>query len=205
MARGAGAGPGERRRVREQKRTLRKEMRARLAAIPPAARADLSRSAMELLRARPEWGQARTVLGFLSTPDELDVRPAIHQALESGKNVGLPRYQPARDAYGAAEYRGEVLPPGRFGIPEPAARAPDLPLNRLDFVLVPGVAFDGFGGRLGRGKGFYDRLLAEIGGLKCGVAFDEQIVGQLPSEPHDIAMDFILTPTRWIAIRRSAD
>jgi 5-formyltetrahydrofolate cyclo-ligase len=65
-------------------------------------------------------------------------------------------------------------------------------------VLVPGVAFDLRGRRLGRGKGFYDRLLADAGGLKCGVAFDEQIVTEIPVEPHDVSVDCILTPTRWI-------
>ncbi|HLP77584.1 MAG TPA: 5-formyltetrahydrofolate cyclo-ligase, partial [Candidatus Paceibacterota bacterium] len=71
-------------------------------------------------------------------------------------------------------------------------------LNQLDLVLVPGVAFDACGRRLGRGKGFYDRLLADTRGIKCGVAFDEQIVTGIPVEPHDVLVDCILTPTRWI-------
>jgi 5-formyltetrahydrofolate cyclo-ligase len=65
-------------------------------------------------------------------------------------------------------------------------------------VLVPGVAFDSHGRRLGRGKGFYDQLLAFVRGTKCGVAFDEQIVPEIPIEPHDVRLNCILTPTRWI-------
>jgi 5-formyltetrahydrofolate cyclo-ligase len=76
-----------------------------------------------------------------------------------------------------------------------------VPLNQLDFLLVPGVAFDRSGRRLGRGKGFYDRLLAGVTGMKCGVAWDEQIVHELPAEPHDIAMDLMLTPSRWADCR----
>jgi 5-formyltetrahydrofolate cyclo-ligase len=67
-------------------------------------------------------------------------------------------------------------------------------------ILVPGVAFDLQGNRLGRGKGFYDRLLAEIRGVKCGVAFEEQIVDEIPVGSHDAAMDFIVTPSRVITI-----
>jgi 5-formyltetrahydrofolate cyclo-ligase len=65
-------------------------------------------------------------------------------------------------------------------------------------ALVPGVAFDVRGGRLGRGRGFYDRLLAGVSGAKCGVAFDEQIVDAVPAGPLDIRLNCILTPTRWI-------
>jgi 5-formyltetrahydrofolate cyclo-ligase len=66
--------------------------------------------------------------------------------------------------------------------------------------LVPGVAFDLHGRRLGRGKGFYDRLLADVRGKTCGVAFDEQIVREVPVEPHDSDVNCILTPTRWIEL-----
>ena len=87
---------------------------------------------------------------------------------------------------------------GKFGIREPSPRCPEVPLNQLDFVLVPGVAFDVYGRRLGRGKGYYDRLLAQVGGKTCGVAFDEQIVGEVPVGPLDIVLNCILTPERWV-------
>jgi 5-formyltetrahydrofolate cyclo-ligase len=75
-----------------------------------------------------------------------------------------------------------------------------MPLKRLDLALAPGLGFDESGRRLGRGQGYYDRLLAEIIGAKCGVAFDEQVVGQLPAQEHDVSMNFILTPTRWLEV-----
>ena len=65
-------------------------------------------------------------------------------------------------------------------------------------ILVPGVAFDLHGRRLGRGKGFYDQLLAGVRGTTCGVAFDVQVVRELPQEPHDARVNCILTPTRWL-------
>jgi len=89
---------------------------------------------------------------------------------------------------------------GRFGIREPGEWCGEIELNRLDFTLVPGVAFDLQGRRLGRGKGFYDRMLAAVRGTTCGVAFDEQIVGEVPVEPHDTRVNCILTPTRWFEL-----
>jgi 5-formyltetrahydrofolate cyclo-ligase len=70
----------------------------------------------------------------------------------------------------------------------------------LDLVLAPGVAFDLQGHRLGRGKGFYDRLLADVRGVKCGVAFDEQIVDAVPVGPLDVGVDCLVTPTRWLEV-----
>ena len=78
---------------------------------------------------------------------------------------------------------------------------PVVPLNRLDLALVPGLGFDARGHRLGRGKGHYDRLLAGFGGRKIGVAFDFQIMAEVPCEAHDIVLDDIVTPARWIAAK----
>ncbi len=89
---------------------------------------------------------------------------------------------------------------GRFGIREPVDRCTHLGLNRLDLILVPGVAFDLNGRRVGRGKGYYDRLLRLASGRKCGVGFDEQLVSEVPVEAHDILLNCILTPTRWLEL-----
>jgi 5-formyltetrahydrofolate cyclo-ligase len=86
---------------------------------------------------------------------------------------------------------------GKFGVREPVASCEKIVLKHLDLILVPGLAFGLDGHRLGRGKGFYDRLLAVLHGPACGVAFDEQIVSVLPVEPHDLRLNCILTPTRW--------
>jgi 5-formyltetrahydrofolate cyclo-ligase len=187
--------------IAEEKRRLRALVKSRLAGVTPESRARSATDLIALLLLRPEWKRARTVMGYLSLADELDVSPVLSDALAHAKKVALPRYLPARGVYGAAEFRGEGLIPKQFGIREPSMDAPEVPLKQLDFVLVPGVAFDRSGKRLGRGKGFYDRLLAEVSGAKCGVALDDQILDQLPFEPHDIIMDFIVTPTRWIDVR----
>jgi 5-formyltetrahydrofolate cyclo-ligase len=75
-------------------------------------------------------------------------------------------------------------------------------LDQFDLVLVPGMAFDSSGNRLGRGQGFYDRLLAETSGVKCGVGYDFQLLEKIPAEPHDAKVDFILTPTRCLKSKK---
>jgi len=187
--------------VCEQKRELRRRVRTRMGAIPAEDRIDLARRAIVQLLKRPEWIEAKSILAYLPMADELDSRSAIEEALRHGKTVAVPSYCPADGIYRAAVISElERLRPGHFGVFEPEPDSPLIPLKRLDFVLVPGVAFAPNGYRLGRGKGFYDRLLADVTGVKCGVALDEQIVPILPVEPHDIAMDFILTPSRWLRV-----
>jgi 5-formyltetrahydrofolate cyclo-ligase len=82
---------------------------------------------------------------------------------------------------------------GKFGNLEPKANAPKAPFES-DFIVVPGLAFDPSGGRLGRGAGYYDRLLTKFQGVRIGVCFTELLVERVPCEDHDIRMDFVVTP-----------
>ena len=93
----------------------------------------------------------------------------------------------------------QFLHPGVFGIPEPPLMALQKDLPPLDLILVPGLAFDCRGGRLGWGKAYYDRFLsaAEVG-LRVGACHECQIVDQVPLDRHDIRMDYLLTPKRWL-------
>jgi len=146
------------------------------------------------------WQAAKTLLLFAPLPTEPDVWPLLQRALSEAKIVALPGFDANADHYVARRVSNpkvEIVK-GKFGIREVVDRSPEISLKQLDLTLVPGVAFDARGGRLGRGKGYYDRLLAEAGGTKCGIAFDEQLVEAVPLDPHDIRLNCILTPTRWI-------
>ena len=145
-------------------------------------------------------GSARAVLHFFPIASEPDISPLLADALVAGKLLALPRFNAAANAYEAVRVFDPVreLATGPFQVREPVAACPVVALNRLDLALVPGLGFDARGHRLGRGKGHYDRLLAGFTGMKIGVAFDFQIVAEVPREPHDIALDAIVTPTRWI-------
>lgn len=194
--------------IREVKAQLRRQLKARGKTSQADDRAAASRAALDRLLARSEWQAARTVMCFAPLPDELDLWPLAARALAEGRRLALPRFDPAVGAYEAAHVEDleRDVAVGAFGIREPLATRPRIPLNQLDFVLVPGLGFACDGRRLGRGKGYYDRLLASIHGTACGVAMDWQVLDFIPAEPHDKRVDCILTPTRWLAVaRRFAD
>ena len=181
-----------------QKALLRKQIRDALQKISPAARTTLSVQIRDRLKEQAIWKNAGAVLFFAPLPDELDLWPLLEEALAAGKIAALPRFNPAAKSYIACRVqnlRSEIVT-GEFGIRAPAARCAGIPLDRLDLILVPGVAFDWHGHRLGRGRGFYDRLLTDVRGVKCGITFDEQMVNDVPAGPPDVRMNFILTPTR---------
>lgn len=184
------------------KQALRRQISARLKGMSADARAAASAQACALLERQSLWHSARSILFFAPLPGELDVWPLLPDALAAGKTVALPRFDAATRTYCACriEDLAADLTAGQFGIREPAPHCAANLLNSLDFILVPGIAFDPHGRRLGRGKGFYDSMLAAVRGLTCGIAFDEQLVTEVPVEPHDIHLDCILTPSRWLQL-----
>lgn len=190
----------------ETKAALRQQVYARIHAMSAEARAAGSAKIRQKLEAEPAWQKAQSILLYASLPHEVDTWPLLTAALAAGKRVALPRYDPARKAYFACEIRDLSLDlrRGQLGIQEPALHCAEMSANPLDFILVPGVAFDLDGRRLGHGKGFYDRLLAAVRGYRCGVGFDEQIVETVPLAPHDVVLDCILTPSRWARVIRRA-
>jgi 5-formyltetrahydrofolate cyclo-ligase len=181
------------------KAALRAEMRAKLREISQAERDAASIQACALLKQQAIWQNANSILFYAPMPDELDVWPLVAEARAAGKSVLLPRFDPEQNSYVACHIHDldKDIRIGQFDIREANSSCAINSLKRLDLILVPGIAFDLSGRRLGRGKGFYDQLLAKVAGLTCGVAFDQQIVGRIPVESHDIRLSCILTPTRW--------
>ena len=153
-----------------------------------------------MLAEQAPWRNAKTILFFAPLPGELDVWPLLSVALDAGKSVALPLFDRHLKHYTACKIQNPEtdLHTGHFGIREPNTYCARLSSSRVDLILVPGMAFDMKGHRLGRGKGYYDQLLAVIGGKRCGVAFEEQLVPEIPIEPHDARMDYLLMPTRWV-------
>ena len=181
------------------KAELRMKLRAESQPFSGVDRAAASAQICQQLKEQAVWKRARSILFYSPLPDEPDIQPLFGDALTAGKAAALPRYSAPDGKYEACQIRdlAHDLQAGAFGIPEPRRACPIFDLKKLDLVLVPGVGFALNGSRLGRGKGFYDRLLAEIAGIKCGVAFDWQLTVEIPVESHDICLDCILTPTRW--------
>jgi 5-formyltetrahydrofolate cyclo-ligase len=184
--------------VDDPKAALRRDLRRAVAAITPEEHAEFSALICQRLRELPRWRDAATILAFCPLADEPNLEPLITEAFAAGRRLAFPRFDAITGGYEVCLARSwDELAPGRFGVLEPAACCPRLMVNQLDFALVPGIGFSLVGDRLGRGKGYYDRLLAGIPGFRCGVAFDCQLVTSLPVEPHDVRLNGILTPTRW--------
>jgi len=188
------------------KDTLRRELRFE-SERHRAEEAAASRQLVLRLKEEPLWKASQCFLFFSALPGEPDLSSLVSEVLKDGKTVAFPRYVAATESYAACQIANptEDLAPGRYGIFEPRASCAELPLNKLDFLLVPGVGFDLSGARLGRGKGYFDRLLVRASGVRCGVAFDWQVLPELPTEPHDVRVDCLITPTHWRSFRTSAN
>jgi 5-formyltetrahydrofolate cyclo-ligase len=180
------------------KNELRSRMRAALADVSPIVRLAASIELGERLQA--QMPSAHAILFYAPLPDELDVWPVLELSLALGTTCALPFFDAEKKTYGARVLGNLAtdIVTGKFGVREPAASCAEIPLNQFDLVLVPGMAFDLKGHRLGRGQGFYDRLLPEASGVKCGICYDGQLLENLPAEPHDAKVNFILTPSRCV-------
>jgi 5-formyltetrahydrofolate cyclo-ligase len=181
------------------KAQLRRTLREQASRFSPVERVDASARICQRLTEQEVWKRAQSVLFYFPMSDEPDIHCLFAAALAGGKATAFPRYSAANQHYLAGQVHDleRDLRPGSFGIPEPTVDCPIFDLKKLDLVLVPGVGFALNGFRLGRGKGYYDRLLAEIAGFKCGLAFEWQLAVEIPAESHDICLDCILTPTHW--------
>lgn len=182
--------------VVEEKVWLRGVMRERLRSMGTEEWVVAAVAVDERIGSVPEWQGAEWVGAYAAMPGELDVTLVVERALREGRRLAMPGWDAGRGEYGFREVvdPGRDLVVGRFGIREPSKGCAWVDARRLDFVLVPGIAFDVRGGRLGRGKGFYDRLLAGTAGVTSGVGADVQCVASVPMESHDVRMNLVTVP-----------
>jgi 5-formyltetrahydrofolate cyclo-ligase len=157
----------------------------------------------DLLAAHPAYKAAHTVMFYVSFGSEVATILPIKRALAEGKTVAVPLVREREGVLVASKLLDPAkdLAPGAYGIFEPMARAVrPLPPESLDLVVVPGVAFDAHGHRIGYGRGYYDRFLAGIGRKAITVAFayESQIHDHVPSQEHDCHVQVILTEERVI-------
>ena len=157
----------------------------------------------EALLALPELAEAHVVLGYGATPEELDPALALAELTALGVTIAYPRIEAPGVLGIHTVLDPSELVSGPFGLREPSADAPRIDPAEVDAVIVPGVAFDEHGRRLGYGGGYYDRLLPLLRPdcARIGLAFDEQLLPQIPAEEHDEHVDLVVTPTRVIRAR----
>ena len=143
---------------------------------------------------RPLLAEAQTIMAYYSLPDEVNTHALIDELVAEGKTVLLPKVTGA-DTMELHRYTGRAdLQEGAYHILEPVGE-PFTDLSAIDLILVPGLAFDAAGHRLGRGRGYYDRFLHSKNRpycVKIGVCFDFQKVDEVPVDAHDIAMDKVV-------------
>lgn len=179
-----GSGPPAPRGGPPEKRALRRRMRAWRRDRSPAETAAASARIRRRLAGLAPLQQAHTVLLFAAMPGEVDLaglavpRPCWPVVVGRGQPLRLRGAGPRA--------------PGPFGISEPTAACPEIDPAEVDVVIVPGLAFDTAGGRLGMGGGFYDRTLAGMRALRIGVGFASQRVAAVPREPHDLPLDWLV-------------
>ena len=178
------------------KATIRKQLRALLEDIASEQFGQKSDSACEKLCQRPEFGQAKTIMMFLSLPHEIDTSVAIRIALETGKRVLVPAV-----CWGDKSLKPVIvssvdceMKEDRYALRHPADERA-VAISEIDLVVVPGLGFDNTGNRLGRGGGFYDRLLGgdDFKGVSCGLALEEQVLDEIPVNSDDMKIDMLVT------------
>ncbi len=181
-----------------EKKLLRQSVLELRDAIPLEERLERSHCLTERLLETLEFQQAEYPMGYCSMGSEYETWGVLKNVLDRGKCLVLPRVHPQQKILELFRVTclESGLKKGVWGIREPDPDICELvPLYQVDFVLMPGVAFDGQGYRLGYGGGFYDRLLASADPDLCkvAVAFREQRVNRVPREPHDIPLSQLIT------------
>ena len=185
----------------QDKTEARKELLRKRDRIPPEVRKVKSRLIRERLLSLDEFKNASIIFFFASFRTEVDTTELIKTSLSAGKRAVLPKVK--KDTQELLLYEitdFAQLSPGYMNIPEPPVDERQMSINDVDLVIIPGAGFDISGSRIGFGGGYYDRLLA---GLQKPVpviapAYEEQVVDSLPSEPHDIRVQMIVTDSRLI-------
>lgn len=189
--------------IRDRKQYIRRSIRAVRRGLSEAARLAHSRRVWERVAALPCYQHARVVLGYMAFDHEVLTDGLMQQTMASGKQLVLPMVLGDRQemALYVIEDLGCDVAPGYRGILEPQPqRTRAVAPETLELALVPGVAFDLRGGRLGFGTGFYDRLLSRLpqGIPTVGLAFDFQVIPRLPCQAHDMLLEAIVTEHRII-------
>lgn len=177
------------------KQELRRQMRSLVAPLAPRELNERGAAAAALLCKTDEFAAATTVMLFLSIVGEIDTAPLAEACWQRRIRVAAPRVLwDENRLLPVAIHAPSDVRSGPKGVPEPTGNE-TIALIDIDLIVVPGLAFDLCGGRLGRGRGFYDRFLArpELRGVSAGMALEEQVVERVPTGAHDVRVQMLVT------------
>ncbi|WP_417849142.1 5-formyltetrahydrofolate cyclo-ligase [Thalassoglobus sp.] len=187
------------------KRAFRKQLRQ--SRREQTQKDQLSRKILSRIFNLEQYGQAETVLYYVHARDEVRTLSSLEADLAGPKQIVVPYCVQGELRLVQIKNRNE-LSPGAYGILEPTNTVQERPdrsikPEKIDFALIPGLGFDPQGTRIGHGKGYYDKLIPYLRKdcLRCGIAYDCQIIETLPIDKHDQPMDIVVTQTRVIHCR----
>jgi len=180
------------------KQALRNQMRMVRDALPESACEARSAEIRKRLFGLAELERAATVLAFASIRNEVRTRPIIEEAWSTGKRVALPRVHGDELRLHLIDSQ-TPLGEGSFSVPEPSADAAAIEPSEIDFALIPALALDPRGYRIGYGGGFYDRLIPRLSkACTCAIAYDFQLISEVPELHFDVSVDLVITDSRVI-------
>lgn len=183
------------------KSDLRRTILQKRDSIEPFIKKQKDQAIMTRLKNLKEFQIAKTILLYASFRSEVDTHELIKECLSAQKRVFLPRVNPSLKRLEIREIESiNHLQRGHWGIPEPGPSTPLRDLNEADLIIVPGVCFDRKGGRIGYGAGYYDKLLEGLNKpiSVVAIAYQEQIIEDIPIEAHDRLVDIIITDSEVI-------
>lgn len=160
--------------------------------LSPGEQEKAARAVFDQLASFSPYSCARTVMAYMASRGELSLEFVIRDVLGSGKMLLLPKCEAPGEMTARRITAMRDLACGAYGLMEPDAACEVI--RKIDLVLVPGVAFDRAGHRLGQGGGYYDRFLHTSGALRVGVCHDAALLDDVPHEAHDETMNFVITP-----------
>lgn len=181
------------------KTTLRKQMKQQRNALTSEQRESAAIGCLRQVMDLSGYNQIRWIYCYMSYLSELDTRNMIQTFLKDGKRVAVPKVQGDEMEFYEISSLSDCVS-GAFGIPEPLGEG--APVTEEGWILMPGLAFDGQGNRLGYGGGFYDKYLEKHENLmKIALAYDFQVISHVSAEIYDKPVDYIVTPERVIKTR----
>ena len=173
---------------------IRSRRQATRRALPSAARDERSARIAANVLGLPEWEAAKSVLAFVSMRREVQTLSLVEAAWSAGKTVATTRMNASFDDLELRAWRrGDELEESGMMFRQPLPDAPSVPDSDIDLVLVPALAVDERGHRIGYGKGFYDRLLPRLDALRVALVFDFEQIVEVPTRPGDEPVDVIVT------------
>ncbi len=181
------------------KQQTRRRLLHRRSELSAVSRAAKSRAIASRLRGLPEFQPAQQVFCFISYGAEVDTHNLINEMLQQGKQLAVPKIIGNREMIAVPFTDWAELTPGQLGILTPLSTRDFA--GDFDITITPGLGFTASGKRLGYGRGYYDKwFVAHKSGHKIALAFECQLLDGMSSEPHDIAVDIIVTENRVIRV-----